>query len=151
MYWNIMITRINNKNKHQFLDWVEMCNFWTNAQWDWKLLLPTNLDCTWHFKHRSSPDTAKNISEINEKLSNGLSECLPIRLAAHSATSHAHEIGLLSPCLADKNMPNDPENWYPTSSSQLDVLMVCLNHVKAFAENFLALPLAEYAKLSASQ
>lgn len=90
-------------------------------------------------------------TKMNDVLSNGLLDCLPISLAAHSATSYAHEMDHLTPCLSNNDRPNDPKDCASTSSSQLDVLMVCLNSARTFVESFLSAPLAEYPKLSASQ
>jgi hypothetical protein len=88
---------------------------------------------------------------MNEALSNESLECLPVSLAAHFATSHAHDMGLLSKSLSNKHRSSGLEDRASTSASQLDVLMVCLDSAKAFVESFLSFPLSEYPKLSGVQ
>lgn len=83
---------------------------------------------------------------------NSASHCMTLSLATQFATSHAHEMDHLNPCLSNKHfIPGDLKDWASNMSSQHDVLMVCLDAATAFIETFLSLPLTEYPKLSVLQ
>lgn len=85
-------------------------------------------------------------------LTSSVSDCMTISLATQFATSHAHEMDHLNPCLSNKHfVPGNIKDWASNTSSQHDVLMVCLHAATAFIETFLSLPLAEYPKLSVLQ
>jgi len=85
-------------------------------------------------------------------LTNSASDCMTISLATQFATSHAHEMDHLNPCLSNKHfIPGDLKDWASNISSQHDVLMVCLDAATTFIETFLSLPLTEYPKLSVLQ
>lgn len=85
-------------------------------------------------------------------LTSSVSDCMTLSLATQFATSHAHEMDHLNPCLSNKHfVPGNIKDWASNTSSQHDVLMVCLQAATAFIENFLSLPLTEYPKLSVLQ
>ncbi|KEF60822.1 uncharacterized protein A1O9_02384 [Exophiala aquamarina CBS 119918] len=83
---------------------------------------------------------------------NSALDSMTLSLATQFATSHAHEMDHLNPCLSNKHfVPGDLKDWASNISSQHDVLMVCLDAATAFIETFLSLPLTEYPKLSVLQ
>lgn len=80
------------------------------------------------------------------------SDRMTLSLATQFAISHAHEMDHLNPCLSNKHfVSGDIKDWASNTSSQHDVLMVCLQAATAFIETFLSLPLTEYPKLSVLQ
>ncbi|KAK5064818.1 hypothetical protein LTR84_000652 [Exophiala bonariae] len=85
-------------------------------------------------------------------LTTSASDRITLILATQFAISHAHEMDHLNPCLSNKHfVPGDIKDWASNTSSQHEVLMVCLQAATVFIETFLSLPLTEYPKLSVLQ
>ncbi|KFY04410.1 hypothetical protein V491_09353 [Pseudogymnoascus sp. VKM F-3775] len=111
------------------------------------LLLPINLDYSSSCgigQIRTHMRTFR--AKLDEVLPNSVSDCLPTNLAAHFATSHAYEMGILS-----KNIVNKERQGAENMSSQLDVMMACLDSSRCYVESFLSCPLSEYPKLAVLQ
>ncbi|KFY26559.1 hypothetical protein V493_04014 [Pseudogymnoascus sp. VKM F-4281 (FW-2241)] len=110
------------------------------------LLLPANLDY-------SSSSGLEQVhahqgafrATVDEVLSNWPSDCLPICLASHLAHLYACEMGIL---MVNKKLGG--ENMAPTST-QVDVMLACLDSARCYVEAFLSFSLSEYAKLSVPQ
>ncbi|KFY62633.1 hypothetical protein V496_04491 [Pseudogymnoascus sp. VKM F-4515 (FW-2607)] len=88
-------------------------------------------------------------AKIDKVLVDELSDCLPISLASHLTKVHAYEMGILSKGMVNKERLGGED--VASTSSQLDVMMACLESSRCFVETFLSFSLSEYPKLAVPQ
>ncbi|OBT62830.1 hypothetical protein VE03_07590 [Pseudogymnoascus sp. 23342-1-I1] len=113
------------------------------------LLLPANLDYSSSASLEQVQTHLRTFrAKIDEALPGGLSDCLPINLASHFAGVHVYEMGILSKSTVNKEKLGDKD---AATSSQLDVMMACLDSSRCYVETFLSFSLSEYPKLAVPQ